>query len=54
MDGIAVRFHTKADGSAADRLAELFDVCVALGEVPEGYQNACVVPLYKGKTDKNE
>ncbi|XP_071512677.1 uncharacterized protein [Panulirus ornatus] len=53
LDSIAVEFIKKGGDCIVDWLVRLFNVCMTHGEVPEDWRNACIVPLYKGKGDKN-
>src|SRR6201990_1373940 len=40
--------------SVIEWMLRLFNLCLASGVVPQDWQDACVVPLYKGKGDKFE
>ena len=52
MDGIYGEMIRVGGGVIVDWLVRMFNVCWGEGKVPQEWQDACVVPIYKGKGDK--
>ena len=52
LDGCIVEYVKKRGEAVIECLLRLFNVCFANGRVPEDWQGACMVPLYKGKGDR--
>ena len=54
VDDIAPESLKRGGWSMVEWMRRLFNVCMERGEVPEEWQRACIVPLYKGKGDKRD
>src|ERR1700755_2336747 len=52
MDGIYGEMIRVGGGVIVDWLVRMFNVCWGEGKVPQEWQDACIVPIYKGKGDK--
>lgn len=52
MDENAAEFLKKGDDSVVYWLISIFGECMDHGKVPQDWQNACTVPLYKSKGTK--
>src|ERR1044072_7454424 len=52
MDGIYVEMIRVGAGVIVDWLVRMFNVCWGEGKVPQEWQDACIVPIYKGKGNK--
>src|ERR1700755_879090 len=52
MDGIYGEMIRVRKGVIVDWLVRMFNVCWGEGKVPQEWQDACIVPIYKGKGDK--
>ena len=54
LDGIATECLKKGGVTIVEWLVRLLNLCFVSGMVPIEWRSACIVPLYKGKGDKNE
>ena len=54
LDGISGEMLLEGGVSVVEWMLRLFNLCLTTGVVPQDWQDACVVPLYKGKGDKFE
>src|SRR6201990_981488 len=54
LDGISGEMLLEGGVSVVEWMLRLFNLCLATDVVPQDWQDACVVPLYKGKGDKFE
>ena len=54
LDGVSGEMLKEGGDSMIEWLERLFMVCWRNGEVPQDWQDACVVPIYKGKGDKRD
>ena len=54
MDGVTNEMMKYGGESVVKWLVRVFNICWDKRVVPEDWQNACVVPLYKGKGKKDE
>ena len=52
MDGIYGEMIRLGAGVIVDWLVRMFNVCWRDGKMPQEWQDACIVPIYKGKGDK--
>ena len=54
IDGIAAELLKRGGISIVEWLVRLFNICFREGAVPDDWQRACIVPIYKGKGDKGD
>ena len=54
LDEVCVEMIKEGGRSMLLWLVRLFSVCWREGKVPQDWQDACLVPIYKGKGDKRE
>src|SRR5678816_682394 len=54
LDAIQVEMLKKGGDIVVEWLMRLFNVCWVQCEVPQDWQDSCLVPIYKGKGDKKE
>ena len=54
MDGVDAEFMKVGGDVMIEWLERLFNVCWREGRVPQEWREACIVPIYKGKGEKNE
>lgn len=54
LDAIQVEMLKKGGNSVVEWLKRLFNICWEKCEVPQDWQDSCLVPIYKGKGDKME
>jgi len=54
LDGISGEMLVEGGVSVVNWLVRLFNLCWVMGKVPQDWQDACIVPLFKGKGDKFE
>lgn len=52
LDSIQVEMLKKGGNCVVEWLRRLFNVCWQRCEVPQDWQDSCLVPIYKGKGDK--
>jgi hypothetical protein len=53
-DGITNEMVKSGGLAIVERLVRLFNACMNIGNAPDEWRSAIVVPLFKGKGDKNE
>ena len=49
LDGISGDMLVEGGVSVVNWLVRLFNLCWVMGKVPQDWQDACIVPLFKGK-----
>ena len=54
LDGVYGEMLKVGGDSVVEWLERMFKVCWEKGEIPQDWQDACVVPIYKGKGDRME
>lgn len=54
LDDIKMEMLQKGGRAVEEWLLRLFNICWRGGEVPQDWEDGCVVPLYKGKGDRME
>ena len=52
-DGVLGECLKNGGRSMTEWLVRLFNICFVLGTVPEDWVSACILPLYKGKGERN-
>src|SRR5678816_1578033 len=54
MDGVRMEMLKNGGIGVEEWLYRLYNICWRSGEVPQDWEDGCLVPLYKGKGDRME